>query len=70
MAGSKDRSVVAVISGLTNRQAAEISKDIVRAKDKHAPFSRGTIATGAKNSVDSFDDICFFRIYNDVAIRC
>lgn len=51
MAGSKDRSVVAVISGLTNRQAAEISKDIMRAKDKHAPFSRGTIATGAKNSV-------------------
>lgn len=51
MAGSKDRSVVAVISGLTNRQAAEISKDIMRAKDKHAPLSRGTIATGAKNSV-------------------
>lgn len=51
MAGSKDRSVVAVISGLTNRQAAEISKDIMRAKDKYAPLSRGTIATGTKNSV-------------------
>lgn len=51
MAGSKDRSVVAVISGLTNRQAAEISKDIMRAKDKYAPLSCGTIATGTKNSV-------------------
>lgn len=51
MAGSKDRSVVAVISGLTNRQAAEISKEIMRAKGKHAPFSRGTIATGAQSSV-------------------
>ena len=32
MAGKKDKSVVAVISGLTDNQAAKISADIMKSK--------------------------------------
>lgn len=46
MAGKKDRAVVAVISELTQNQAAQISKDIMKAKAKYAPLGRGTIASG------------------------
>ena len=53
MAGKKDKSVVAVISGLTNNQAAQISKDIMKSKQKYAPYSRGTIAAGLTSSVGS-----------------
>lgn len=45
MAGKKDRTVVAVISGLTSRQASEVSKGIMNVKQKSAPFGRGTIAS-------------------------
>lgn len=51
MAGKKDRAVVAVISDLTQNQAAQISKDIMRAKAKYAPLGRGTIATGERTSI-------------------
>lgn len=44
MAGKKDNVVVAVISELTSEQAAQITKDIAKAKRKHAPSGRGTIA--------------------------
>ena len=48
MAGKKDNAVVAVISDLTEEQAAQVSKDIMKAKKKYAPYGRGTIATGKK----------------------
>ena len=48
MAGKKDRSVVAVISDLTVNQAAQLSKEFMLTKEKYAPLSRGTIATGPK----------------------
>lgn len=51
MAGLKDRAVVAVISGLTSNQSAQISKKIMRAKERYAPLSRGTIAAGTKSGV-------------------
>ncbi len=51
MAGKKDKAVVAVISGLTANQSAQITKEIMRAKEKFAPQSRGTIASGALSSV-------------------
>ncbi len=54
MAGSKDRAVVAVISNLTSNQSAQISKEIMRVKEKYAPLSRGTIAAGTRNSVGAF----------------
>lgn len=51
MAGKKDKTVVAVISGLTDAQAAQISSDILKAKQRHAPAGRGTIATGKRENV-------------------
>ena len=45
MAGKKNHAVVAVISGLTSNQAADITKDIMKSKQKHAPQGRGTAAS-------------------------
>ena len=45
MAGKKDRVVVAVISELTKTQAAEITKEIIKAKTRYAVNSRGTISS-------------------------
>ncbi len=53
MAGKKDKAVIAVIANLTNNQAAQISKEIMRSKQKYAPLSRGTIASGLMSSVGS-----------------
>lgn len=53
MAGKKDNALVAVISDLTQTQAAQMSKEIMKAKAKYAPHGRGTIATGLKNNVGS-----------------
>ena len=46
-------AVVAVISGLTSNQAAQITKDIMRSKQKIAPNGRGTVASGFMSSVGS-----------------
>lgn len=51
MAGKKDKAVVAVISGLTDNQAAQIAKDIMKSKQKYAPSGRGTIASGLMSSI-------------------
>lgn len=53
MAGKKNKSVVAVISGLTDNQAARITADIMKTKQKNAPLGRGTIASGYTSSVGS-----------------
>ncbi len=53
MAGKKNQAVVAVISGLTNNQAAQITKDIIKAKQKYAPQARGTASMGLMSSVGS-----------------
>lgn len=51
MAGKRDNALVAVITDLTSTQAAQMSKEIMRAKAKYAPHGRGTIATGLKSGV-------------------
>lgn len=51
MAGMKDNAVVAVIGDLTNEQAAQMAKEIMKAKRKCAPKGRGTIACGKKSDV-------------------
>jgi len=51
MAGIKDNAVVAVISGLTTEQSAQITKDIMKSKAKNAPNSQGTIASGKRGDV-------------------
>ena len=53
MAGKKDKAVVAVISGLTDNQAAQITKDIMKSKQKNAPLERGTVASGPMVNVGS-----------------
>ena len=53
MAGKKDKAVVAVISGLTDNQAAQITKEILKSKQKYAPHGRGTVAAGPMASVGS-----------------
>lgn len=40
MAGTKDHAVVAVIGDLTNEQAAQMTKEIMKAKRKYAPNGR------------------------------
>ena len=51
MAGKKDKVVVAVVAGLTEEQAAQISKEFMKAKQKNAPYGRGTIAVGSAENV-------------------
>ena len=51
MAGKKDNAIVAVIGDLTNEQAAQVTKEIMKAKRKYAPNGRGTIACGKKSDV-------------------
>lgn len=51
MAGKKENAVVAVISDLTSEQAAQMTKEIMKAKRKCAPNGRGTIACGKKSDV-------------------
>ena len=54
MAGTKDNAVVAVIGDLTNEQAAQITKEIMKEKRKYAPNGRGTIACGKKSDVGGY----------------
>ena len=51
MASRKDNALVAVVSELTDVQAAQLAKEIMKAKSKYAPNGRGTIATGKKQDV-------------------
>lgn len=51
MAGKKDNAVVAVVSDLTSEQAAQMTKEIMKAKRKYAPNGRGTIASGKRADV-------------------
>ena len=51
MAGKKDKAVVAIISGLTDNQATQITKDILKSKQKNAPLGRGTVASGFMSSI-------------------
>lgn len=53
MAEKKNKAVVAVISNLTTNQAAQITKDIMKSKQKNAPHGRGTVASGLMTSVGS-----------------
>ena len=53
MAGKKDQAVVAVIAGLTSNQAAQITKDIIKSKQKNAALARGTVSSGVISSVSS-----------------
>jgi hypothetical protein len=51
MAGKHDKAVVAVISNLTNDQMAKISADIMKSKQKNAPYGRGIVTGGLTTGV-------------------
>jgi len=51
MAKAKDRVVVAVIGGLTSSQASRMTEQILSAKEKYAPYGKGTIASVSKSDV-------------------
>lgn len=51
MAGKKDQSVVAIVSGLTKTQAADLKAQISKDKNKIAPNARGTMFSGNKSDV-------------------
>lgn len=51
MARDKDYAVVAVISDISSKQAAQISRQIMTAKATYAPTGRGTIAATLKSNV-------------------
>ena len=48
MAGKKNNGVVAVISDLTNEQAAQLTKEIIKVKRKVALKGRRMISSGMK----------------------
>jgi hypothetical protein len=51
MAGKKDQSLVAIIDGLTNIQAANIQSDIIKSKNKYAPDARAIATQGNRQDV-------------------
>ena len=51
MAKNNGFAVVAVLSDLSEKAAANISRDIMRSKQKHASNGRGTIASGLMSNV-------------------
>lgn len=51
MAKAKDRVVVVVIGGLTSSQANRMTDKILTAKEKYAPYGKGTIASVSKSDV-------------------
>ena len=51
MAGMKNHALVAVLAGLTPSQAAGISQEIMKAKQKYAPEGRGTIDIGRHENI-------------------
>ena len=51
MAREKDYAVVAVISDISSKQAAQISSQIMNAKATYAPTGRGTLASGLKHNI-------------------
>jgi hypothetical protein len=51
MAGKKDQSVVAVITGLTGKQAGDIISAFSVAKNKFAPLARGTAVQANRQDI-------------------
>lgn len=51
MAGQKDKNVVCVVAGLTNRQASEMIAGFAREKNRIAPQSRSTAAISTRENI-------------------
>lgn len=53
MAQAKDYGMIAVITGLTQAQAADLTAEIMKTKESKAPGSRGTIVKGKSKDIGS-----------------
>lgn len=53
MTKKDDNNVVVKIADLTETQASYIMAGIIKSKQKYAPDSRGTIATGKQEEIQS-----------------
>ena len=53
MAEKNDKALVTVISGITGDQEAQMSKEIMKAKNRYAPNSRGTSSVGLISDIGS-----------------
>jgi len=51
MAGKKDKCVVCVTSGLTNKQASDLVSAFAKAKNDIAPLGRSTAAVTTKEGI-------------------
>lgn len=51
MSGKKDKNVVFVGTGMTSTQASNLMREIVKAKNKVAPLSRGTAAIASNEGI-------------------
>lgn len=51
MAGRYDTAVVVALRDLTDNQVGQMTKEFMKAKNKHAPRSRATIACGKNNDI-------------------
>ena len=51
MAGKKDKAMVVVIGGLTDNQAAEMTKEIQKAKRRYAPNARATMGVTQREEI-------------------
>lgn len=48
---ARDYGMIAVVTGLTQAQVADLTADIMKAKEKKAPGSRGTIVKGKSGDI-------------------
>ncbi len=51
MAGPKNKCVVCVTDGLTDRQASQLISEIAKSKNRIAPHSRSTAAVTTRDGV-------------------
>lgn len=51
MAGKRDKNVVCVMAGLTDVQASKLVGEVVKAKNRIAPHSRGTAAVTTREGI-------------------
>lgn len=51
MAGVKDYGMIAVVTGLTQSQVADLTAEIMKVKENKAPGSRGTIVKGKAKDI-------------------
>ena len=47
----KDKTLIIKIDGLSDKEAREITNDVIESKNNHAPEARGTIVKGKTGQI-------------------